>query len=475
MICGTGVCPLTRVVAATTDPERTQKGHMRGIYADVRHAVTCPLHTAGAIARRTPFAKNSRRRVCNCEPVVRVRLSHGGDWWSSDRLSREWTASDLQPLIDKAAAERRAIDSGVKAAATPQRAKPVPTVAEWGEELLRRWGVEIETEYEYRLEESTFILYRGRIRKHIAPPRSAGGIGDLLLTAVTPDVLRDLKHRLMTVKAMQESSAYNVITLLSRMFNEALGEASKNGWPLESNPTKVVEQRGRKKGQRHSRHSLGDGDGKAMPLDVARLLLRKHQGTPFGELLWMAMTTGMREAEIAGLKRSSLKLARRRLYVENQLGRGRTVMAIDKPPKYDSYRWVPIYSKLAATLMPYDGGDGYVFIDWHQRALGGPWQVRKMTVTLSASWDQLVAEHPELPPRGERQGWHSCRHLYSNLLDRGGVRQAVRKYVLGHHEKGMNAVYLEVNDVDLNTIEPVLDAAFGDLLGAAVTAPTVVR
>jgi integrase len=214
-----------------------------------------------------------------------------------------------------------------------------------------------------------------------------------------------------------------------------------------------------------------------MPLEVARLLLAKHDGTPFGDLLWTAATTGMRQAEVAGIFTPNVRLAGRRLWVGNQLSRALDRTYKDAGPKYKSQRWVPIYSKLAARWMPLDSGEeGYWFVDYDQRNYGGPWQVRKMSVVLSRSWDELCAAHPELPKRKPRQGWHAFRHLYSNLLDRGGVRETVRTYVMGHKEKGVSrAVYLEIEDSDLDVIDPIIDAAFGDLLPAPLSVGTPVQ
>lgn len=432
---------------------------MKGIYADVRHSRSCPRHDASATDRRKPAHANGRR-ACRCSPTVRIRLRHGAPWWRQWELPNGWEAEQLEALVGVARAERQAIDAGLKVA-EPRASRPVPTVAEWGQECLDKIKAAIDVGDPEAYSNSTWLAYRGAFRKHVKAPRTQGGIGDLRLTAVTYQVVDDHRRKLLA-DGLGEATAAQVIYMLSGMFKAALEEAREQGWPLERNPAKVPPNVGYGR-RRKTLPRQGLDDGKAMPLEVARELLRRHAGTTFGQQLLTALTTGMRQAEIAGLQRPSLYLARRRLYVENQLGRGvNGELFVNKPPKYESYRWVPIYSPLAAMWMPYDGGSGYVFTDAMQHADNAPWQVRKMSVMLAEKWDELVAEHPELPLR-HRQGWHACRHLYSNLLDRAGVREKLRKAVLGHTDPGMKGVYLEVADEELDAIEPVLDRAFGDI------------
>jgi integrase len=392
---------------------------MRGIFIEVRHQSGCPLSGASATAARNP-------RSCRCAATARARIK--GEWRLTADLPKGWRAKELEDFEDQARDEKRALDEG----RTIDRPQRMPTLAEWGESCIANIRAAIEADDDEAFSPATLASYETIHRRYIKPSRRRGGLGDLPLTSVTPGGVDKWQRELPLSRAYAKQVRFTLSGMMRAAVNDGL---------LTDNPARVSRQSygRRKKATRDERPE------KFLPAATAQLLLRRTRDTEIGLLVQLALTSGLREGELAGLRIEDLDLARARVNVRRQFSNGR-----ERPPKYESYRTTFLWSRLAQTWASLDGGSGWLFLNPRTKR---PYSYDVLNGLLNDTW-QAVA------PRPKGYSWHVLRHTFSTMLDQASVRPAVIDAVMGHSPGGVQFVYRHVDDSELDVIEPVMESAY---------------
>jgi integrase len=144
-------------------------------------------------------------------------------------------------------------------------------------------------------------------------------------------------------------------------------------------------------------------------------LLARSSGQ-LGEMLLMALRTGMRQGEIRGLQWSSIDWENRHLTVRHSLyDRNKALVA----PKSNRERHIPVATELYIALSKRRRASGYVFTNPD----GGPFTCYRARRALAALCRQA----------GIRKiGWHVLRHTFATQLTLRGIPLTVVKELLGH-------------------------------------------
>jgi len=146
---------------------------------------------------------------------------------------------------------------------------------------------------------------------------------------------------------------------------------------------------------------------------------------PQATFYWVAAETGLRAGELAGLRKTDVDLANRRLSVEQSIWKG----AVQTPKTESSVRTISISRQLANRLSAHltrklRSETVFVFCT----RTGSPWDANM--VVKRKLWSTLkTLGFP-------RCGLHAFRHGNATLMDALGVPLKVRQSRLGHSRSG---------------------------------------
>jgi len=151
----------------------------------------------------------------------------------------------------------------------------------------------------------------------------------------------------------------------------------------------------------------------------------KTASEPQATFYWVAAETGLRAGELAGLRKTDVDFANRRLSVEQSIWKG----AVQTPKTESSVRTISISRQLANRLSAHVNGKPHgESVYFFCTRTGSPWDAnmvvkRKLWCTLKA------LQYP-------RCGLHAFRHGNATLMDALGVPLKVKQYRLGHSRAG---------------------------------------
>ena len=172
-------------------------------------------------------------------------------------------------------------------------------------EFLEQWLGTIQES----LRPKTLQQYTQIVRQHIAPR-----LGAIKLKHLRPDQIQALYNE----KLDQGISARTVL-LIHCVLHRSLNQALQWGI-IVRNPAQSVS---RPKFHRKEMQVLNDVQ--------ARTLLLTAKGTRFETLLWLAISTGLREGELLGLRWSDIDWKTRQLQVRRQLQRIKGGLVFSEP------------------------------------------------------------------------------------------------------------------------------------------------
>lgn len=258
-----------------------------------------------------------------------------------------------------------------------------------------------------RLGPRTLERYAGQVRIHVVPT-----IGPVLLRKVTPQHLADLYAQLGA------SLSASSIAHLHRVLHSAFDQAVQ--WNLIArNPAAAV------KAPRPRRREMT-----VLSPDEVRALLAAVAGDELEALYVLAVTAGLRQGELLGLRWRDVDLEAGWLEVSATLSRGMR----QQPKTRSSSRRVKLGEtgiralrshrlRMAERLLPFRArteGDVYVFVT----ELGEPYNGAHITER---------AFKPLLRRAGLREiRFHDLRHACASLLLSQGVRVDLVSQMLGH-------------------------------------------
>src|SRR5574340_170285 len=179
-------------------------------------------------------------------------------------------------------------------------------------EFLREWL----TTYEDSVRPKTYEQYTQIVNRYLAPE-----FGNLKLRDLRPDHIQTFYAR-----KIRDGKSQRTVLIIHAVLHRALNQALRWGL-IGRNPAQAVN---RPKFKKKEMQTLDEAQVKA--------LLRVVEGSRHETLFWMAVTTGLRQGELLGLKWSDLDWVSRRLSVQRQLQRFRQRGLVFTPPKSDAGR-----------------------------------------------------------------------------------------------------------------------------------------
>ncbi len=276
-------------------------------------------------------------------------------------------------------------------------------------QFLTRW---LEDTARPRVRPRTWDGYEQLVRLHIVPE-----LGGLRLDKVTPQHLAWLyTHKL------GEGLSPRRVQYLHAVLHASLKQALR--WNLIArNPADAVTA---PKPKRRDIHALTPGE--------ARTLLDAAQGDPLEALYVLALTTGMRQGEILGLRWADVDLAAGRVQVRHTLQRRSGTWSLDEPKTERSRRSIALTTLAAEALRHHRTRQLQARLlvgpEWQEHDLlfcddfGQPLDGRSL---LRRSFYPLLAR-AELP----RIRFHDLRHSAATLLLTQGVHPKIVQDLLGH-------------------------------------------
>lgn len=298
---------------------------------------------------------------------------------------------------------RTRVRSGTLGAPTKERA----TLADYLENWLKA------TKSTIRLK--TYHRYESAVRVHIIP-----ALGKTKL----PDLKADQIQRLYGEKQASGQSPQSVVHI-HRILSRALSQGVRWGYCVRNvcdlvDPPKV------------SRHEM-----RTFTLEHARAFLAAAEGDPLEALYVLALTTGMRQGELRGLKWADLDLDAATLQVRRTLGRIKGQGFVETEPKSrQSRRRIDLDDLAVRVLRKHRASQ------LEQRLTAGPLWTDGDYVFCTAVGTPL--EHGNIlrrsfKPLMKRAGvprirFHDLRHTFASLMLADQQHPKVVQEMLGHSQ-----------------------------------------
>jgi len=192
-------------------------------------------------------------------------------------------------------------------------------------EYLDRW---LETAVRPRVRAKTFQDYQGMLRRYVRPI-----LGERVLAGMRPLDLQSMYHQVSERGLSARTVRYTHVVVKS-----AMQQAVRWRLLLE-NPAdglKVPQQ---------PRNEM-----RALTVDQARMLLKAAQGTKYGPVLAVALTTGMRPSEYLGLKWQDIDWARQTVSIVRSIQRLNGKRCFSDTKRSRSRRPIKLQSWIVALL-----------------------------------------------------------------------------------------------------------------------------
>lgn len=258
----------------------------------------------------------------------------------------------------------------------------------------------------------TLYQYEQIIRQHIVPR-----LGSIKMKDLRPEHIQGLYNE----KLKSAVSARSVI-YIHQVLHKALRQAVKWG-KIVNNPTDAVN---RPKSRRKEMHVLDDKQ--------ARTLLMVVKGTRYEALFWMAISTGMRQGELLGLRWSDIELQSRQVHIQRQVQPASGGGYIFTGPKSAAGRRAIILGEgMMKVLRSHisilqaerqQAGDSWQDNDLvFPSSLGTPWGRRNVLKYYKRFLKQ--AGLPDIR-------FHDLRHTAATLMLQQNINPKVVQEVLGH-------------------------------------------
>ncbi len=261
----------------------------------------------------------------------------------------------------------------------------------------------------------TYQRYEELVRIHVKPT-----LGRIALSKLSP---ADLQH--LYAGKLSGGLSARTIGHLHRLISGALKQAVLWGF-LARNVADAVAP------PRVTRREM-----QALTAEQARAFLNAAEGSPWEALFVLAVTTGMRQGEMLGLKWSDVDIDGGWLQVRRTLSQVTGTGFVEAEPKTaKSRRRVPLTSIAIAALLDHQArqaeqrlalgpawdNQGFVF----PSASGGPMDYKNLTKRVFAP----LLSKAEVPTIR----FHDLRHTAASLMLAQGVHPKVAQEVLGHSQ-----------------------------------------
>lgn len=320
---------------------------------------------------------------------------------------------------------------------------PIPVGTENVEAFLARWLEATKSTVRPR----TWQRYEEYVRLHAVP-----ALGRLRLSNLGPHHLQSLYS-----ERLEAGFSAQTVVHLHRVLHRALSQAVRWGLVVR-NVTELVDP------PRVPRKQM-----RALSPDEARRLLHAAKGNRFEALYTIAVTTGMREGELLGLRWRDVDLDGRKLHVVGSLqnipGEGWKIVE----PKTARSRRLVVLGEVGTNALRrhranqaehrLGRGDDWVDNDLvFPNAFGKPMNPANL---LIRSFHPLLAK-ANLP----RVRFHDLRHTAASLLLDQGIHPKIVSEMLGHSAVGITLdLYSHVTPSMQHQAADALDSLFGRKFG----------
>lgn len=268
--------------------------------------------------------------------------------------------------------------------------------------------------YQNSIRPKTFQQYKQIVDQYLAPE-----LGRTKLKDLRPDHIQTF-YGLLRERGKSERTLLLIHAILHRALNQAMR------WGLIShNPAQVV-----------IRPKLKRREMTVLTAAQARDLLIQAKGSRLDTLLWIALTTGLREGEILGLKWSDLNWSYRKLMVQRQLqrqkGRG---LVFAEPKSATGRRAITLSSDIISKLR------GHRVVQAYERLFAGSrWRENDLIFPslIGTPLDprNLFRQYKELLEQAGLPNirFHDLRHTAATLMLQQHTHPKVVQERLGHSD-----------------------------------------
>ncbi len=257
----------------------------------------------------------------------------------------------------------------------------------------------------------TLEQYQHIVKDHIVP-----SLGKIRLQDLKPGPIQALYNA-----KLNAGTGARTVQIIHSVLHRSLKQALRWGI-IARNPVDGVN---RPKVRRKEMQTLTDTQ--------VRSLLLAAKGTRYEAFFWMAVSTGLRQGELLGLKWSDLDWVNRRLHVQRQLQWADKQFVFTEPKSAAGRRVVvlgqALIEKLCTHMSIQDEERREAADRWQENnlifpsSIGTPWEKRNVY-----KYYQRFLEQAGLP----KLRFHDLRHTAATLMLQQGVNPKVVQERLGH-------------------------------------------
>lgn len=278
------------------------------------------------------------------------------------------------------------------------------------EEYLEEWL----KSYKQTIRPKTHFQYTRIVHQHINPV-----LGRIKLTDLRPDQIQTFYN-----KKIETGTSPRTVLIIHAVLHRALNIALRWGL-LARNPAQAVT---RPKFKRKEMQTLNDNQ--------TRAFLSTCTDTRYEALFWLAVTTGMRQGEIIGLKWSDLDWRTKQLKIQRQLQRQNNGGLVFSEPKSAAGKRSIILSAVMIAKLHDQQERQYK----EMLAAGADWQENDLVfpsvIGTPLDHSNLFKDFKEILKRAELPNirFHDLRHTAATLMLQQGVHPKVVQERLGHSD-----------------------------------------
>jgi integrase len=258
----------------------------------------------------------------------------------------------------------------------------------------------------------TWVQYDQVVNKHILPY-----LGHLSIQELRSDQVQSFYQR-----KQQDGTGARTLSLINCILHNALDYAVSNGFILH-NPVH---------GTMISRPKYHEQ--KVLNLDQVRVFLQSCQGTRWEALFCLAITTGMREGEILGLKWSDIRWDTGQLQIQRQLQRiPRQGLVFSEPKTIASRRNLAIGEEMLTKLR------AHANLQEYERCLAGErWRENGLVFPSDKGTPmdphRIFDQYKQLLKQANLPDirFHDLRYTHATLMLGWGIHPKVVQERLGH-------------------------------------------
>jgi integrase len=371
-----------------------------------------------------------------------VHRRANGEGTICPRKDGRWEAAYFAPdgqrrrLLRKTQAEaRRALTAALKAR---DEGQVIPRGQGRVADLLEDWLPGMRPRIRY----STWRRYRQLIERHILP-----ACGRISLARLSPIDVQRMVNRILGA-GLSPTTAHHAHAVLRRALRDAVAAelVSRNVAAMVKPPPMAF-------------HEM-----QTLDADQARAFLAAGTGDRWEALWILAVTTGMRQGELLGLRWSDVDLDRGVLHVTGNLSRGPNGLEVTRPKTHRSRRPIRLSQTAVDALRRHKAAQAA-----ERLHAGAAWEDHRLVFCrptgrpVTAAW--LV--RGRFQPLLKRAGlplirFHDLRHTAATLWFRSGVNPKVVQETLGHSRVAitLDTYSHMIPDLQLETAR-VMDELFG--------------